>query len=229
MRSRWVSFGVATFCFVRLLAAFPQGFQPVDGSVSAPTIEPNNVFLMESSGRAIVNWESFSINADEFVYFAQSGDQPALLNRVVGNLQSQILGRFKSNGAIYLLNPNGIFIGPKGDIQTAGFTASTFDVSDQAFMDNDPITFSGNSTNSILNTGSIFCQTGDILVVSTDSENQGTMDAPNGTVTLISGQPSITVKRVKGSRHFYIQSNSFANAPQDATTISMQDGQVHLQ
>src|SRR4051812_35096541 len=83
------------------LGAYPKGFHPVAGTVYPPTYDPvNKVFILSSEDRAVVNWDSFSIAADELVYFEQSGTNMAVLNRVIGSDVSNLLGRFGSNGAI---------------------------------------------------------------------------------------------------------------------------------
>ena len=58
-----------------------------------------------------------------------------VLNRVTGGTESQILGQLVSNGAVYLVNPNGILIGEEAQVQTAGFIASTLDLLGEDLLD----------------------------------------------------------------------------------------------
>ena len=59
----------------------------------------------------------------------------ATLNRVTGGNLSQIDGSLKATGSVYLINPQGIVIGPGGQVIANGsFVASTRDVSNSGFM-----------------------------------------------------------------------------------------------
>ena len=53
----------------------------------------------------IINWQGFSIRADEVTRFVQSGVASAVLNRVTGTEHSQLLGQLLANGRVFLINP----------------------------------------------------------------------------------------------------------------------------
>jgi NAD-dependent DNA ligase len=56
---------------------------------------------------------------------------------------------------VFVINPNGILVGPSGQIDTKGFIASTLDIPNASFMSGNNLIFSGNSTAAVRNEGSI--------------------------------------------------------------------------
>ena len=52
----------------------------------------NLTTIQQASDRAIVNWQSFGSNAGETIKFIQPSADAAILNRVVGNLPSNLNG-----------------------------------------------------------------------------------------------------------------------------------------
>lgn len=166
--------------------ANPKGGQVVAGSVSiggsGHTVEVN-----QSSQRAIVNWQSFSIGAGEQARFNLPNAQAAILNRVTGGDPSSIHGRLSSNGRIFLINPNGVVIGPSGKVETTGFIASTRDVSSERFMAGKSLNFIGDSTAKVQNLGTIDASNGDVLLIGARVENAGTVNARQGVAALLAG------------------------------------------
>ncbi len=165
---------------------------PTGGNVAAgvATINTANgaTTINQSSNRAIINWNSFSIGANETTRFIQPGADAAILNRVTGGDISTIQGQLQANGKVYLLNPNGILIGPNGRVDTAAFVASTLKVADSAFMGQDPIRFTGEATASVVNLGVIRARSGDVALIAARVSNQGTISAPNGAAALAAGR-----------------------------------------
>ncbi|NJM43676.1 MAG: filamentous hemagglutinin N-terminal domain-containing protein, partial [Brachymonas sp.] len=62
--------------------------------------------------------------------YQSANAQSSSLNRVVTNTPTQIYGTLRSNGQVILVNQNGIAVGAGGVVDTAGFTASTLNISD---------------------------------------------------------------------------------------------------
>lgn len=142
----------------------------------------------QSSQRAVVDWRSFSIGAGETVRFNLPGATAAILNRVTGGSASLLNGQLQSNGRVFLLNPNGVLVGPSGVIQTAGFVASTRNLNNEEFMAGGPLTFAGNSAAVVRNLGSISAGDGDVVLAAQRVENAGSIAAPRGTVALLAGK-----------------------------------------
>ncbi len=166
--------------------AMPTAGSVVSGAAAISSPSATSVLITQSSPNAIVNWSSFSIGAGNAVRFENGSG--ATLNRVTGLSRSQIDGALTATGSVYLVNPNGITMGPTGAITTGGsFVASTHDVSDAAFMAGGDLTFRGTSTASVINYGSIGALGGDVALIARTVENAGTITAPNGTAALAVG------------------------------------------
>lgn len=111
----------------------PTGGVVASGDVAITQPGTNTMVITQGSNTAVVNWDSFSIGAQAHVDFRQPGQDSAILNRVTGSTGTEILGRLTANGQVHIVNPNGIFIGPNGTVNSQGFVASTLDISDDDF------------------------------------------------------------------------------------------------
>ena len=145
------------------LFALPAGQNVVIGDATF-NINGNTLTITNSNG-AIIHWQDFSIQAGELTNFIQSGSNSAVLNRVVGGNLSQIFGTLSSNSSVYLINPNGVFIGASGIIDTNGFIASTLDVTNEAFLAAGDLNFIGDSQEGIVNLGTITAHQGDVFLI----------------------------------------------------------------
>ncbi|HEY8949282.1 MAG TPA: MBG domain-containing protein [Rhizomicrobium sp.] len=163
----------------------PTGGQYVAGSGAISTAS-KSVVVNQSSKTGIVNWQGFSIGSGNTVQF--NNGSGATLNRVTGGNLSQIDGMLKASGSIYLINPQGIVVGPGGKIVTNGsFVGSTRDVSDDDFMKGKALHASGMSSGTVINQGSITSLYGDTILVGSSVRNSGSVSAPNGTAGLAAG------------------------------------------
>lgn len=143
---------------------FAQGMGSISNAVGLTTIQ-------QTTQQAIVNWQSFGSNAGEVIKFVQPNANAAILNRVVGNLPSNLNGLLEGNGRVYLVNPNGIVLGANGVINVnGGFVASTQGISDSAFMQGGALTFSGDNAGNIQILGKISSAQGDIVIIAPKTE-----------------------------------------------------------
>ena len=111
----------------------------------------------------------------------------ALWPRVVGGDASQLLGSLKADGKLFLINQRGVIVGEGATIDTAGFLASTLDVSDAEFLAGGAMTFKGDSSAGIVNLGKITAREGNVMLFAHTVENAGEISAPNGTAALAAG------------------------------------------
>lgn len=121
---------------------------PSNGQVKAGVAQfqqlADRLTVQQTSQRAVIHWDSFSIAGSEQVEYLQPGSNSAALNRVTGASASEIMGQLRANGQVYLLNPNGILIGANAVVDTQGFLASTADYADEvAFMRGEAMQLSG--------------------------------------------------------------------------------------
>jgi len=163
------------------------GAAVIGGNGQATTIN-------QSSSRAVINWDSFSVSQGKTVTFVQPDVHSATLNRVTGDTTSTIAGQITSNGAIYLVNPNGIAITATGAVQTGGgFVASTLAMADGDFMAGKAKFTGSGSSGSVSNAGHISAGQGAYVALLGGSvANSGTIAVPLGRVGLGSGE-SITL------------------------------------
>ena len=164
---------------------------PLGGTVTNGTITiaqgASGMTISQAGPRGIIQWRDFSIGSGEFTRFIHSDSSAATLNRVVGGIPSTIHGTLQANGQVYLINPNGILVGPNGRINTAGFVASTLDVPDAQFMAGGDLRFSGGSMAGVTNLGTITASDGDVTLMARSVTNAGSIHAPKGTATLAAG------------------------------------------
>ncbi|PIS02250.1 MAG: hypothetical protein COT85_06875 [Chlamydiae bacterium CG10_big_fil_rev_8_21_14_0_10_42_34] len=182
------------------LLALPTGFQGSDGNVNVSTVDDGHL-LIKSLERGSANWDSFSIGPDEHVIFEQAGINSSFINRVIGNEGSELLGRLSSNGSVYLINPNGILIGPHAEIEAASFIGSTLDLLTQDYLDERALHFQGNSEGGVVNQGKVCCKNGNIFLIGRTVENSGELFASR--VGLVSG--SVVLIEPKGENRIYIR------------------------
>ena len=181
--------------FLEIQLAFQAHFlmaNPVGGTVvagSANIVNTDITTTITTSDRAVINWSGFSIKAGETTQFIQPSSSSAVLNRVTSGDPSRLMGNLQANGQVYLLNPNGVFIGNGAVVNVGSFLASTANIADGDFMAGGNMNFTAATDASIINEGSIFSSSGDVFLLARTIQNaeSGTISAPNGTVGLAAG------------------------------------------
>src|SRR5215475_11142733 len=177
------------------LGAAPAAGGPAGGTVvgGTATIQGQGgpaVIVNQSSGSAIINWNTFNIGNNESVRFNQPGASSVILNRVTGGLgPSEILGTLTANGRVFVINRDGIMFGPNAEVNTAGFLATTHDIKNSDFMAGRyNFNIPGRPDASIVNQGRITATSGGFAaLVAPGVRNTGTITATLGTVALVSG------------------------------------------
>ncbi len=180
----------ATFAAVSVESALalPTGAQVTQGSVAVSRPAAANMTITQSSPRAIVNWQSFSIAAPETVSILQHSASSVLLNRVVGNSASEIFGRLTANGQVVLINQYGVLFGPNSQVDVGSLVASTLNVTDRNFLDGNYVFANGGRAGAVVNQGALRARNGgSIALIAPAVTNAGTIDAPGGGVALAAG------------------------------------------
>jgi filamentous hemagglutinin family protein len=119
-------------CFAFGAQANPIGGTVINGQASFNT--SGNTLTVTNTPGTIINWQGFYINANEVTHFAQQSAASTVLNRVVTNDPSKILGTLSSNGRVYLINANGIMFGAGSTVDVAGLVATTLNLSNADFQ-----------------------------------------------------------------------------------------------
>ncbi len=177
-----------------IMVMSPALANPVLGNVASGgatiTQTPNTTHVLQTTQKAIINWNSFNIGAQQSTSFIQPAGGVAL-NRISPTQgPSQIFGMLSATGTIILVNQAGIFFGPSAHVDVNGLIASTSDISNKNFL-NGVYRFNRPSTNpnaSIINQGRIIArQNGLVALVGNNVENDGFIRANLGNVVLASG------------------------------------------
>ncbi|MBN3761800.1 filamentous hemagglutinin N-terminal domain-containing protein [Burkholderia sp. Ac-20365] len=172
--------------------ANPTGAQVVSGAVSVNTPSAGQMNITQNTPKAIVNWNTFSIGANEGVTIVQPSSSAALLNRVMGNNPSTIAGQLRANGKVFIVNPAGVIFAPGSSVNVGSLVASTLNISNADFLAGN-FRFVGNSVAPVSNAGTLVAGTGGTIVLLGGSvSNSGTVSARLGTVALGAGN-DITV------------------------------------
>ena len=142
-----------------------------------------------NSPNAIINWESFSVDRAETTRFVQENSASTVLNRVTGQDPSAIMGRMLSNGRVFLINPNGMVIGPGAVIDTAGFVGSSLNLKDEDFLAGKLEFGDGEDGEAIRNMGLIQSRgNGGIYLIAPSIENSGIIRTEGGELVLAAGR-----------------------------------------
>ena len=120
-------------------------------------------------------------------------------NRINDPNPSQIFGSLQANGVVVLMNSSGFYFGPNSFVSAAGLIVSTANCvppqnTGGSWTFNGPPPLA-----SIVNYGQIKIGSGgSAFLIADHIENQGTIDAPGGTIGLAAGQTVLLSERPDG-------------------------------
>jgi len=165
-----------------------------------------NLLTITNTPGTIINWQGFSIGAGEITRFVQQGATSAVLNRIVGQDPSLILGALQSNGRVYLVNPNGIVFGAGARVDVNGLAASTLDIADDDFRAGRRVFDAGaRAAGGIRNDGTIATPGGgQVYLIAPSVENNGLITAPGGEVLLAAGRHVALVDSASPDLHVVV-------------------------
>jgi filamentous hemagglutinin family protein len=153
----------------------------------------------QSTPRAAINWQTFDIAPTESVRFNQPNASSIVLNRVLGQNSSHILGTLSANGQVFILNPNGVLFGVGAQVNVGGLVASTLNMTDQDFMGGRNTLTQGAMAGTVVNQAAIVAADGGyVALIAPQVRNDGSITAPNGTVALAAGD-KVTLTLNNGS------------------------------
>lgn len=165
----------------------PSGLQVISGQAQVAT--QGSAMTVTNTSGAILNWNTFNIGAGASVRFDQPGSSSQVLNRVVGNDPSAILGRLSSNGRVWLLNPNGVLFGENARVDVSGLVASTLRLNDDDWRAG-RWSFSADPARrgEVSNRGELRSAFGgQVALIGSSVRNDGLIEAPGGQVVLAAG------------------------------------------
>lgn len=182
--------------------AAPTAF--VGAGQASYSVQGNVGTVLQTTAKAILNWQSFNVGAGQMVEFIQPGAGSAALNRIWQGDASVISGQIKANGEVYLINQNGILFGKGAQVNVGGLVASSLNLADDAFLSSSGIlgsdgltplfTFEGDSAAyqasyiTIESGASITAEKGGrVMVLAPRVSNSGTISTPDGQTILAAG------------------------------------------
>ncbi|HHF5225074.1 TPA: filamentous hemagglutinin N-terminal domain-containing protein [Haemophilus influenzae] len=176
----------------------PQEGKVVVGKATFDKTTADKMTINQESDKVQINWKSFDIGQNKEVEFKQPTTNSVAYNRVTGGNASQIQGKLKANGKVYLANPNGVIITQGAEINVTGLLATTKDL-EQISENGNSYQFTRKTKDGqvltdgqvvkegqVINEGKITAK--DFVVLNGDEViNKGNIDATNGKVYLSSG------------------------------------------
>lgn len=195
-----VRLGVAAVaaCFIAapLLAAapapstnLPTGFTNLVG-IDARNINysANSLSIITSAARSAADVTNFNIAVGYRVGITQPSASANVLFRVLSNDPSVIYGTLSSNGRVWLVNPAGIFVGPGGLIDVAGFVASTLNIRNEDFLAGRSLFIKHRAAGDVVNQGEIRTPAGgSVYLIGANVSNEGIIVTPGGETILAAG------------------------------------------
>ena len=185
-----------------LAQSLPDSGSVVSGSASIAPPAGSQLTITQTSKGAIIDWGSFSIGTGYGVTFDQQfGASSVTLNRVVGAgyglSASAIDGSLSANGSVFIINPAGIIFGGSSQVNVGALVASTMDISNANFDAGvasgsfrfEPMTDVGVQTVSVDPGADITTAAGGtVALLGRQVFNQGTINAPGGSVVFGSAE-----------------------------------------
>jgi len=215
-----------TSCFAAPPAfANPTGPAVANGQVTFH--QQGNLLQITNSPNAIINWQSFSIGANEITRFLQQSASSAVLNRVITQNPSSILGALQSNGRVFLINPNGILFGAGAQVDVAGLVASTLNLSNADFLAGKLKFTEVPGAGSVVNQGTINAtQGGQVYLIGSSVTNSGLITSPKGEVILAAGNSVELVN--PGTPNLRVEISAPDNEARNLGTIVADAGRVGI-
>ena len=191
----------------------PTGGKFLSGAGVVSMASNGSLNIVQSSGRGIIDWATFSIGQGGAVSI--NNGLGATLNKVVGGQLSRIDGSLTATGSIYFVNPQGIVVGASGRVLGGGAVVlSTRDIAGQSFMSGGGLIASGTSSGGVVSQGQIRSSRGDVVLIGRSLNNSGSIDAPAGVVDLAAAD-TVLMSQVGGIDGVYVAAD--ANATGDVT------------
>jgi len=228
-RPKLVSLAVAS-CFAASTAlANPTAPTVVNGQVSV--IQNGNLLQITNSPSSIINWQSFSIGANEITRFIQQSQASAVLNRVTGAAgaidPSVILGALQSNGRVFLVNPSGIVFGAGAQVDVAGLVATSLNLSNADFLAGRLKFGEMPGAGAIVNQGNLTARPGgEVYLVGPAVTNSGIITSPNGDVVLAAGNSVELVN--PGTPNLRVEITAPDNAARNLGQIVVDSGRAGI-
>lgn len=217
---------VSAASFAQLDTRLPINGAVASGTASIASVDARQLRIDQSSGRAIINWQSFSIGADARVTFYQPSASAVALNRVTGTEPSQIFGRLDANGQVFLSNPNGVLFARGASVNVGGLFATTLSLEDADFNNGINRFYNGGAAGTVANGGSIQVPSGYAVLAGPQVQNDGIIVARLGSAALAAGDRVTLDVAGDGLINVSVESGALNAAAINSGTLQADGGRV---
>jgi len=156
----------------------PVNPQATFGQTKVTQTDGQTLRIDQTSARAGIDWQSFSIGAGELVRVVQPDGASVLVNRVKGLDPSLILGRLQANGRVFLTNPRGVIFGEGAQVDVGALVATTLSLADaDAQVGRWSLKEGSEGAAAVRNDGSIRASGGTVVLLAPQVENRGSIEA----------------------------------------------------
>lgn len=219
-----------TFCM--LFSPLTSIAAPVGGQVNSGDASINQSGLIttinQTSQHANINWNSFNVGENETVNFVQPNSNSSTLNQIHDANPSSILGAINANGRVFLSNSNGFIFGANSAVNVGSLFATTSQIDN---LSDSNLELSVGGQGSIINQGNINTESGGYIAFFAPSiENTGTLNSPEGNITLSNANSGVLYLPDSAGIGFTIDSLDSLNpiGIENTGTIKASGGQVLL-
>ena len=152
-------------------------------------ITGTNMLIHQSSQKAAIDWKSFDVGRDASIHFNQPNSAASTLNRITGVDPSQIMGRIRAPGQVFISNGNGVYFGRSASVDVGSLVATTMNIDLEDFMNGQLRFLQGDEFGEVVNEGELRAKfEGFVALLAPEVRNQGLIFARKGTVALASGE-----------------------------------------
>ncbi|MDI9240109.1 MBG domain-containing protein [Lysobacter sp. LF1] len=146
--------------------------------------------VTQATARAVADWSSFDVLANESVTFVQPDATSAILNRIHSATPSRIDGSLFAPGRVILQNANGIMFSGSARVDVGSLVATSLQVNAEKFLESGALALGGpfNPDAVVGNAGTISAaDRGLVALIGGHVDNSGLIQARLGTVALGAG------------------------------------------
>jgi hypothetical protein len=169
----------------------PTGGNVTGGTATITSPNATTVLVNQTSMRAATDWQTFNVGSGNTFRVDQPSAAGVHLARVVGGTSTTISpgGTVSSNGALFLLNPNGVLIAQGATVDVGGLVAGAVTMSPADFMRGNYALTAGSGSGTMVNEATITVPKGGyVAFVGKQVHNRGTIVANAGSVALGAGE-----------------------------------------
>lgn len=208
--------------------ANPTGGKVVSGTATIAQPNTSTTLITQTTPKAVLDWQKFSIGRGEIVTFNQPGPSSVALNRVLGGDPSQIFGTLKANGSVFLVNPAGVLFAPGANIDVGGLVGSTLGISNADFNAGNYRFKNDGAAGSVQNAANINANGGHVVLLAPQVSNDGKIVANGGSVGLGAGNRITLSFGTSGMVNVEVDAAAVAAAINNSGVVQADGGRVQF-